>query len=212
MTAITRRVLSICLSAVWLCSLAAAQSVSSSQISQTSQASAVVPRLVNFSGKAIDAEGKVLSGIVGASFSIYSEQSGGAPLWMETQNVTADARGNYTAQLGAIKPEGLPLDLFTSGEARWLGVRINGGEEQARVLLLSVPYALKAADAETVGGLPASAFLLASAANAAAAQSNVAAAAPSSASPATSSDVTTSGGTVNDLPYSLPAAISRTPS
>jgi hypothetical protein len=38
-------------------------------------------------------------------------------------------------------------------------VRINGGEEQPRVLLLSVPYALKAADAETLGGKPASAFL-----------------------------------------------------
>jgi hypothetical protein len=161
MTAITRRLFSICLTAAWLCSLAAAQSVSSSQTLQPSQASAVVPRLVNYSGKAIDAEGKIISGSAGATFAIYSEQSGGTPLWLETQNVTADARGNYTAQLGATKPEGLPLDLFTSGEARWLGVRINGGEEQPRVLLLSVPYALKAADAETVGGLPASAFMLA---------------------------------------------------
>jgi hypothetical protein len=80
---------------------------------------------------------------------------------METQNVTADAEGNYSVQLGATKPRGLPLDLFSSGEARWLGVRINNGEEQPRVLLLSVPYALKAADAETVGGLPPSAFVLA---------------------------------------------------
>jgi len=44
---------------------------------------------------------------------------------------------------------------------RWLGVTINGGQEQPRVLLLSVPYALKAADAETIGGLPPSAFALA---------------------------------------------------
>ena len=79
----------------------------------------------------------------------------------ETQNVTADVKGNYTVRLGATPPEGLPLDLFTSGEARWLGVRINGGEEQPRVLLLSVPYALKAGDAQTLGGLPASAFVLA---------------------------------------------------
>jgi hypothetical protein len=77
-------------------------------------------------------------------------------------------------------------------------VRINGGEEQPRVLLLSVPYALKAADAQTLGGLPASAFLLAGAANAAAIQSNVATS-PSPTSPATSSDVTTSGGTVNSF-------------
>jgi hypothetical protein len=128
---------------------------------QMSSLTATVPRLVNFSGKATDLQGKVISGIAGATFGIYKEQSGGSPLWLETQNIQADAKGNYTVQLGATKPDGLPLDLFSSGEARWLGVTVNGGQEQARVLLLSVPYALKAADAETVGGLPPSAFVLA---------------------------------------------------
>jgi len=128
---------------------------------QTTQPSVVVPRLVNYSGRATDAKGNIISGIAGITFSIYSEQEGGAPLWMETQNVTADSKGNYTVQLGASQSQGLPLDLFSSGEARWLGVRINGGEEQPRVLLLSVPYALKAADAQTLGGLPASAFVMA---------------------------------------------------
>ena len=123
--------------------------------------SLIVPRLVSFSGKAMDSQGKPISGIAGVTFAIYRDQSEGAPLWMETQNVTADSKGNYTAQLGATKPEGLPLGLFSSGEARWLGVRINEADEQPRVLLLSVPYALKAADAETIGGLPPSAFVLA---------------------------------------------------
>jgi hypothetical protein len=126
-----------------------------------SQLSAGVPRLVNFSARAVDAQGKTITGIAGVTFAIYADQSNGAPLWMETQNVQADTKGNYIVQLGSTKPEGLPLDLFTSGGARWLEVTINGGQEQPRILLLSVPYALKAADAETVGGLPASAFVLA---------------------------------------------------
>src|SRR5580692_3737076 len=142
-------------SVLLLCSLLSAQ-----QAAVSTSAAAVVPRLVNFSGKAVD-QGKTITGITGVTFSIYSEETGGSPLWMETQNVQADSRGNYTAQLGATKPEGLPQELFTSGEARWLGVRVNGGEEQPRVLLLSVPYALKAADAQTLAGLPASAFMLA---------------------------------------------------
>jgi hypothetical protein len=121
----------------------------------------VVPRLVNFSGKVTDGQGKATSGVAGVSFAIYKDQYEGAPLWMETQNVQADAKGNYTVQLGGSSSEGLPLDLFSSGEARWLGVTVNGGQEQPRVLLLSVPYALKAADAETIGGLPPSAFVLA---------------------------------------------------
>src|SRR5260370_40586828 len=56
---------------------------------------------------------------------------------------------------------GLPTDIFSSGEARWIGVQREGQAERPRVLLLSVPYALKAADAETLGGLPPSAFVLA---------------------------------------------------
>ena len=122
---------------------------------------ATVPRLVNFTGKTTDAQGKPISGIAGVTFAIYKDQYEGAPLWLETQNVQADSKGNYTVQLGATKPDGLPLDLFSSGDARWLGVTVNGGQEQPRVLLLSVPYALKAADAETIGGLPPSAFVLA---------------------------------------------------
>jgi hypothetical protein len=162
---------SVFASVLLLCSLLSAQ-----QAAVTTSAAAVVPRLVNFSGKAVD-QGKTITGITGVTFSIYSEETGGSPLWMETQNVQADSRGNYTAQLGATTTEGLPQELFTSGEARWLGVRINGGEEQPRVLLLSVPYALKAADAQTLGGLPASAFALAG--TVAAAGGNAAAATPS---------------------------------
>src|SRR5579863_684012 len=131
------------------------------QQSNLPQSSVIVPRLVNFSGRAVDAQGKVVTGTAGVTFAIYSQQYEGVPLWLETQNVAPDSKGNYTVQLGATKSDGLPLQLFSSGEARWLGVRVNGGEEQPRVLLLSVPYALKAADAETVGGLPPSAFVLA---------------------------------------------------
>jgi hypothetical protein len=61
--------------------------------------------------------------------------------------------------LGATQPEGLPLLLFESAEARWLGVSAGELPEQPRVLLVSVPYALKASDADTLGGKPASAYV-----------------------------------------------------
>jgi hypothetical protein len=99
-----------------------------------------------------------LTGVVGITFALYSEQTGGAPLWLETQNVTADTTGHYVALLGATKPEGLPTDLFASEQARWVGVQVSGQAEQPRVLLVSAPYALKAGDAETLGGMPPSAF------------------------------------------------------
>jgi hypothetical protein len=122
-------------------------------------ANADVPTIVNFSGTLADVNGKPLVGVTGVTFYLYKEQQGGAPLWMETQNVQPDKHGNYTAQLGATAAEGLPTSLFASGEARWLGVQIANQTEQPRVLLMAVPYALKAADASTIGGLPPSAFV-----------------------------------------------------
>jgi hypothetical protein len=64
--------------------------------------------------------------------------------------------------MGSTQNDGVPLDLLT-GEPRWLGVQFNrpGEVEQPSVLLASVPYALKSVDAETLGGKPASAYLLA---------------------------------------------------
>ncbi|MBI2820287.1 MAG: hypothetical protein HYX73_09935, partial [Acidobacteria bacterium] len=128
-----------------------------------------LPREVRFSGVLEDATGQPLTGVQGVTFGLYAEQQGGAALWLESQTVEADAQGRYTVLLGAMRSDGLPQDLFTSNEARWLGVQVNqpGLAEQARVLLVSVPYALKAADAETLGGKPVSAFLLAPSADSA---------------------------------------------
>ena len=130
-------------------------------LSAVAQQPAAVPRLTWFSGMVKDAAGAPQTGMVGITFSLYEEQQGGAALWTEIQNVPLDDQGRYTVLLGSMHPEGLPLDLFTSGKARWLGVapQLAGAAEQPRILLVGVPYALKAADADTLGGLPASAFL-----------------------------------------------------
>jgi hypothetical protein len=127
----------------------------------TTEAASALPRVVRFSGTVKDLDGNSMTGVVGVTFALYSEQTGGATLWLETQNVSADRNGHYVALLGSIKPDGLPTELFTSGQARWVGVQVSGQAEQPRVLLVSAPYAFKAGDAETIGGLPASAFVLA---------------------------------------------------
>ncbi len=127
-----------------------------------------IPRLVKFSGLVKDVAGNPATGTVGLTFSLYELPEGGSPLWTENQNLSLDAQGHYAALLGAESPGGLPLDLFTSSKALWLGVQpqLPGAAEQPRVLLVAVPYALKSSDADTLGGLPASAFMLAPSANA----------------------------------------------
>ncbi len=131
---------------------------------QSPAATSPVPPMVNFSGTLTDVHSKPLTAVVGVTFSLYKDSEGGAPLWVETQNVQPDKSGHYKVMLGSSTSQGLPSALFTSGEARWLSVHAQGQEEQSRVLLLSVPYALKALDAETLGGKPASAFLTGSSA------------------------------------------------
>ena len=125
---------------------------------------AVVPLLINYSGTLTNSNGKPLTGTVGVTFSLYQDQESGSPLWVETQNVQLDKAGHYSVQLGATSSQGLPPILFAAGQARWLGVQAQGEAEQPRALLMSVPYALKALDAETIGGKPASSFMLAPAA------------------------------------------------
>jgi hypothetical protein len=123
---------------------------------------------VKFSGAVTDSNGKPLTGIVGITFSLYAEERGGAPIWMETQNIQPDGSGRYTAMLGVTRNDGIPAEVFASGQGRWLGVQPQGEAERPRILMVSVPYALQAADAETLGGLPPTAFALAGAQPAAA--------------------------------------------
>src|SRR5450755_5108344 len=159
---------------------------------------AVVPSMVNFPGTLAGSSGKPMTGVVGVTFLLYREPQGGAPLWMETQNVRPDKSGHYSVMLGSTTATGLPADLFVSGEARWLGVQISGQPEQPRVLLLSVPYALKAGDAETLGGLPLSAFVLA-APQAASPAASGASALPGTSAPPPNAAVT-GAGAVNFIP------------
>lgn len=55
---------------------------------------------------------------------------------------------------------GVPTDLFTTGRGRWIGLTVRGEAEQPRIMMVSVPYAAKAGDAETIGGRPAADFVL----------------------------------------------------
>lgn len=120
-----------------------------------------VPNLIRYSASLKDGQGAALPAntAVGVTFAIYNQQDGGAPIWQETQNVTPDANGQYTVLLGTTTSSGLPNDLFSQQEQRWLGIQLQGEAEQQRVMMVSVPYAFKAHEAETLGGLPASAFM-----------------------------------------------------
>jgi hypothetical protein len=190
------------------CVLAGFLSVALSQVppiiaQTTAEPASALPRLVRFGGTAKDIDGNPLTGVVGITFALYSEQTGGAALWLETQNVTADSNGRYVALLGSTKPDGLPTELFASEQARWVGVIVSGQAEQPRVLLASAPYALKAGDAETLGGKPASAFMSAPISSSSASGSSNAALANGAVAPNGIAPALSGGGTKDYVPLWL---------
>ena len=121
---------------------------------------AAVPRVVKLSGVLTDSIGRPLSGEVQVIFTLYKHETDEEPLWTETQRLQPDKQGAYTALLGSTQTDGVPSELFRSDEARWLGVQVEGQPQQSRVLLVSVPYALKAVEAEKLGGKSVSDFVL----------------------------------------------------
>jgi hypothetical protein len=132
-----------------------------------------VPKLIKFSGIAVDGRGYPITVPVEVTFALYAQQgaANNAAIWRETQHISPNEKGAYTVYLGAT--QGLPAEVFTSVAAQYLGVSVDGEPEQARTLLVSVPYALESGDAQTLGGLPASAYALANGSKEGAVSANV---------------------------------------
>jgi len=118
------------------------------------------PRLLKFSGVLTDDAGKPLKGSLQLTFLLYQDQEGGLPLWQEVQTVHLDSLGRYSVLLGVTESAGLPVEPFALGEAHWLGVQVQAQPERPRTLLVSVPYAIRAEEAETLGGRSATDFVL----------------------------------------------------
>ena len=128
-------------------------SAEGSEIAQPAQT--VVPQLIRYSGLAPNRTGDVVEAV----FRIYASRQGGDAIWTETQRVSVDTDGKYNALLGAASEGGLPQAVFAAGQGQWLGVSIERAEETARTKLAAVAYAMKAADAETLGGVAAASYV-----------------------------------------------------
>jgi hypothetical protein len=163
---------------------------------------AVVPQQVRYAGKLAVPAGQTVQ----AEFRIYAAAEGGEPLWSETQQFPIAADGSYSVLLGNATAAGLPPSVFAGGAARWLGISVERASESERVLLSSVPYAMKSADAESLSGHAASDFVTQEQLAALAAQSSLPAASePTDQSAPTIFHGLTSGpltgsGTANTIP------------
>ena len=139
------------------CSVHLISSLAFAQTTPQISTETATTRLLPVSGTLTDGRGAPITGEAVVTFSLYDASEGGVLLWTETQRVDSDARGRYTAYLGSAVP--LPQSAFREEQARWLETGI-GGRALPRTMLVAVPYALRATDAETLGGTPLSSFVL----------------------------------------------------
>src|SRR5215831_14892327 len=110
------------------------------------------PNVISFSGSVPNQP----DGALTVTFALYPDQQATTAIWTETQLVQI-TQGKYTALLGSTSAQGLPPDVFSANQAKWLGVQANGTE--SRYLLVSVPFAMKAMEADRFGGLLPSQFV-----------------------------------------------------
>ncbi len=103
-----------------------------------------VPGTLSFTARIANPAGAPIDGPVSATFRVFDAVTGGNQVWTEDQSLTASA-GLMFAELGHV----LPFDnTVFDGSARFLELVINGETLTPRLSLLSVPYALDAAQAD----------------------------------------------------------------
>ncbi len=116
-------------------------------------ADAEVPRTVSYQGLLRNADGTLVpNGNYQLTFRLYGAAAGGTALWTELQTVPV-AEGVCAATLGSVTVLDLPFDT-----PYWLGVSVGANPELTpRVALTAVPFALRAAVADSVPGMGAGA-------------------------------------------------------
>jgi len=69
---------------------------------------------------------------------VYGQSMGGSALWEESQSAVPDEQGLYRVLMGSEHSQGVPPEFASGAQGRWLGVQIEGEQEQPRVLLASL--------------------------------------------------------------------------
>jgi len=111
-----------------------------------SPAAAQVPHVLGYQGRLLRSDGTAATGTATVTFSVHASDTGGTPLWQESQTLGL-SDGYYSTFLGLVATP--PGTLF-DGAARWLDVKVGSETLAPRQQIGSVGYALAAGS--VVGG------------------------------------------------------------
>jgi hypothetical protein len=112
-----------------------------------------VPSLTNYQGLLTDINGNVVSGSKSISIAVFDASTNGAQLYSESLGSVTVQNGVYSFQFGS--GPGFATAIST-GTQHWLQVTIDAIAQTPRERLVSVPFALKAAVADSLAPAPES--------------------------------------------------------
>jgi hypothetical protein len=117
---------------------------------------AAPPATITYQGFLTTAAGEPVTTPVAMNFAVYTDPSGGTPLWSEHHASETVTRGVYSVVMGSVNPINLPFD-----RVYYLGVAIGSDPEMTpRQALSSVPSAFRALIADKLGQVCADGELL----------------------------------------------------
>ena len=136
------------------------------RLAAQSNAAPTVPHLLNYQGMLVGANGATLpDGTYVLTFNVYSNATAGtAPLWgpqiFDGQNIAGHGApvalvgGRFNVILGPADTQGNDLVGALVGTNRYLGITVGGTTNIVPLQqILSAPFALRAANADTLGGI-----------------------------------------------------------
>jgi hypothetical protein len=129
-----------------LCAVALGASIAAAQ---------TAPAQLPMQGFLTDTAGEPVDRETTMVFALYTADTGGAPIYSETQTVTVEA-GYFTAEIGGATA--LDLGLFRDNGTVFVGIQVGADPEMTpRLPLGSVPYAAFAQNAASAGAVAANA-------------------------------------------------------
>jgi hypothetical protein len=112
--------------------------------------SAVVPPLMNYQGYLTNLAGAPQDTTLVITFSIYDVETGGVPIWSETQGSVVVTSGAFSILLGSVT---LLDDTVFARSSRWLGMKLEPDPEMIpRRRLVTLPYAFRVASVDGARG------------------------------------------------------------
>ena len=112
---------------------------------------AAIPDVVGYAAR-VENDAGPFDGTVSVAFQLFDAPTGGALLWSENVASLVVIDGDLVHDLGSVEPLD---DSVLARDDVFLAVTLNGDTLSPRAPIRAVPFALKARDAETLGGLSA---------------------------------------------------------